>query len=207
MNRASSTRKFAPRKLAHQERATRTVDAILEGAAHILEKLGFEGYTTNAIADRAGVSIGSLYQYFPNKDAVTLALIERESAVLVREIEAAAEIPEWREAIRGMNQAAVRHQLRRPVLARLLDVEEARLPTRDPAAPGAGAIFGAMTSVLARAELTGSVQQIATDLMGITRGLTDMAGRAGDLDADDLERRVHQAVFGYLGGRSGAPRR
>ncbi|MCW6512909.1 TetR/AcrR family transcriptional regulator [Lichenifustis flavocetrariae] len=64
------------------------VDTILEGATHILKKLGFEGYTTNAIADRAGVSIGSLYQYFPNKDAVTLTLIERESAVLVREIEA-----------------------------------------------------------------------------------------------------------------------
>ena len=105
-----------------------------------------------------------------------------------------------------MTQAAVRHQLRRPVLARLLDVEEARLPARDPAAPGIGAIFGAMTSVLGRAELTGPVEQIANDLMGITRGLTDMAGRAGDLDADDLERRVHQAVFGYLGLKSYSPR-
>ena len=89
--------------------------------------------------------------------------------------------------------------MRRPVLARLLDLEEARLPAPDPAA---GAIFAAMTSVLNRAELTGSVQQIATDLMGITRGLTDMAGRAGDLDAADFERRVNQAVFGYTEARA-----
>ena len=193
----------APRKTAHQERAARTVDAILEGAAHILETLGFEGYTTNAIAERAGVSIGSLYQYFPNKDAVTVALIEREAAVLVSEIKAAAKIPDWRDALREMNAAAVRHQLRRPVLARLLDVEEARLPAKDPATPGAGAIFAAMTSVVTRANPTGSIDQIATDLMGITRGLTDMVDRAGDLDAGDLERRVNQAVFGYLEGKPG----
>jgi AcrR family transcriptional regulator len=198
MSRRSSTHQFAPRKIALQDRATRTVDVILEGAAHILEASGFDGYTTNAIAARAGVSIGSLYQYFPNKDAVTLALIEREWAILVREIEAAAAITDWREAIRGMNAAAARHQLGRPVLARHLDLEEPRLPARDPATPGAGAIFAAMSSVLARADLTGPTDRIASDLMGVTRGLTDMAGRSGELDLSDLERRINQAVFGYL---------
>ena len=197
MDRSTVKRKYAPRKAATQERATRTIDTILEGAAHILERLGFEGYTTNAIAQRAGVSIGSLYQYFPNKDAITMALIEREASVLVGEIEAAVSVPDWREALQGMNAAAVRHQMRRPVLAPLLDVEEARLPAPDPAAPGAGAIFAAMTSVLNRARLTGSAHHIATDLMGITRGLTDMAGRAGDLDAAGSTRH-----FGYTKARA-----
>src|ERR1700753_1690017 len=50
---------------------------MLEAAIRILEKDGFDGLTTNAVAAKAGVSIGSLYQYFPNKEALVSALIER----------------------------------------------------------------------------------------------------------------------------------
>ena len=53
--------RITPKKRPSQRRAAHTVEAILEGAAHILEELGLEGYTTNRIAGRAGVSIGSLY--------------------------------------------------------------------------------------------------------------------------------------------------
>ncbi len=49
----------------------------MEAAAHILDAKGFEGFNTNAVAERAGVSVGSLYQYFPNKNAVLAALIAR----------------------------------------------------------------------------------------------------------------------------------
>ena len=66
-----------PRKEPRQPRARATVDAILLAAAHILKTEGFERATTNRIAERAGVSIGSLYQYFPNKQAVVAALRER----------------------------------------------------------------------------------------------------------------------------------
>ena len=64
-----------PRKAPAQARSTATVAAILEAAARILETDGLAGYSTNAIARRAGVSVGSLYQYFPGKDAITRALI------------------------------------------------------------------------------------------------------------------------------------
>ncbi len=53
------------------------VETILEAAARVFESLGLEGATTNAIAERAGVSIGSLYQYFPSKLAIVHALIDR----------------------------------------------------------------------------------------------------------------------------------
>ena len=53
------------------------MDAILFAAAHILKTEGFAHATTNAIAEKAGVSIGSLYQYFPNKEAIVAALRER----------------------------------------------------------------------------------------------------------------------------------
>lgn len=66
------------RKKPRQARAAATIGAIVEAAAQILQKEGEEGLTTAKIAERAGVSIGSLYQYFPNREAVLLALIRRE---------------------------------------------------------------------------------------------------------------------------------
>lgn len=72
---SAAVRGVTPRKAPGQPRSAHTVAAILEGAAQVLEERGLAGYTTNAIAARAGVSIGSLYQYFPTKDAVTVALI------------------------------------------------------------------------------------------------------------------------------------
>ncbi|WP_252258587.1 TetR/AcrR family transcriptional regulator [Erythrobacter aurantius] len=66
------------RKEPIQDRAKVTSDSILEAAELILVGEGYEKATTNYIAERAGVSIGSLYQYFPNKDAIISALIEQE---------------------------------------------------------------------------------------------------------------------------------
>lgn len=188
-----------PRKRAVQARSAFTVDTILEGAARILEVAGTAGYTTNAIAERAGVSVGSLYQYFPNKDAITLALIERELRLVVAEVTAAAEHPDWREGLRAMATAAVRHQLRRPVLARLLDDAEDRMPAPDETVP-AGAIHAAVLKVVRRARVDhlGSAEQLTSDLIGITRGMTDSAGRAGETDDTDLQRRVCRAVLNYL---------
>lgn len=58
-----------------------TVDIILEAAAQLLERDGLEGFTTNAVAERAGVSIGAVYRYFPNKRVLMHALAERESVL------------------------------------------------------------------------------------------------------------------------------
>ena len=63
-----------PRKLPRQDRSRATVDAILEAAARVLVKEGFERTTTNRVAEAAGVSVGSLYQYFPNKEAILFRL-------------------------------------------------------------------------------------------------------------------------------------
>lgn len=69
---------FSPRKSVRQSRARDTIDAILQASSQILAKDGLVRLTTNHIATIAGVSVGSLYQYFPSKDAVVHALIERE---------------------------------------------------------------------------------------------------------------------------------
>lgn len=62
------------RRQPRQERSRATVDAITQAAAYILVKFGWDRLTTNAIAERAGVNVGSLYQYFPNKEAIVAEL-------------------------------------------------------------------------------------------------------------------------------------
>jgi AcrR family transcriptional regulator len=66
------------RKSPRQARALATVDAIFEAAARIIEEAGTAGLTTNHIAERAGVSVGSLYGYFPNKEAILVAMARRQ---------------------------------------------------------------------------------------------------------------------------------
>ncbi len=73
---AASARK--PRKIARQSRSEATVTAIIEAATRILRDGGAAALTTNHIARVAGVSVGSLYQYFPNKEAIVVALIEAQ---------------------------------------------------------------------------------------------------------------------------------
>lgn len=68
---------LSPRKSPRQERSRRTVARILAAAAHVFHEQGYSAATTNDIADEAGVSIGSLYQYFPNKDALLVALTQQ----------------------------------------------------------------------------------------------------------------------------------
>ena len=74
MPQASETMRKSPT----QARAAHTVDAIVEAATQILQSDGEERLTTNRIAERAGVSIGSLYQYFADKEAIVEAIAERE---------------------------------------------------------------------------------------------------------------------------------
>jgi len=64
------------RKVPVQERSRRTVEAILQAASQVLVRCGYESATTGAIAERAGVSIGTLYQYFPNKESLVASVIE-----------------------------------------------------------------------------------------------------------------------------------
>jgi AcrR family transcriptional regulator len=188
-----------PRKTPGQQRSAATVAAIVEAAARILETEGFDGYNTNAVAERAGVSIGSLYQYFPNRDAITRALIERETAALLADIIAVESETNGHAALKQLLAAAVRHQLRRPALGRLLDLEESRLPMGEDIRRTGDYIARVLRGCLANADLDGAPgDPVAEDLMAIVKGMVDAAGQRGETDAVSLLSRVERAVFGYL---------
>lgn len=70
-------RAVLPRKTPRQSRARDTVEVILAAATRILEREGGARLTTNAVAERAGISVGSLYEYFPSKQAILVALARR----------------------------------------------------------------------------------------------------------------------------------
>ena len=98
------------RRIPRQARAAETAETILEGAAQILEANGLAGFTTNAVAERAGVSIGTLYQYFADKNAILLALAKQQVGLGLADIARAlsGEIdptPEGR--VRAMVRAAI----------------------------------------------------------------------------------------------------
>jgi AcrR family transcriptional regulator len=71
---------LAPRKQPKQQRSVATRDRIVEAAARVFAEHGYAAGTTNRIAAEAGLSVGSLYQYFPNKDAILVDLVRRHVA-------------------------------------------------------------------------------------------------------------------------------
>jgi AcrR family transcriptional regulator len=200
MPKSRRRNRLEPRKSPAQPRSAATVDTILEAAARILEKSGFAGYTTNAVAERAGVSIGSLYQYFPGKDALTVALIERETSMLLTEIAGSGSEADYKMGLSRMIRAAVAPQMRRPALARLLDFEERRLPIGPRNGHVADLILTELIALLDRddVQLAGDTELAAWDVLAIVKGIVDAAGERGETDAPRLEQRVMRAVFGYL---------
>jgi AcrR family transcriptional regulator len=112
-----------PRKTASQKRSRLTVDALLEATARILVREGFDKASTNRIAEVAGVSVGSLYQYFPGKEALVAALIDRHNQEVMQavqgELAEAVNLP-IEQAVRKLVSVAVKAHRIDPKLHRVL---------------------------------------------------------------------------------------
>jgi AcrR family transcriptional regulator len=122
--------KTTPRKRPRQERSKVTVDTILAATARVLVKKGFDGLTTNAVADAAGVSIGSLYQYFPSKEALVAALIEQHieemNSEILNELTRVAQLP-MSQAVRAVIELTIKAHAVNPELHKILTEQVPRV--------------------------------------------------------------------------------
>ncbi|MFZ0498218.1 MAG: TetR/AcrR family transcriptional regulator [Steroidobacteraceae bacterium] len=112
-----------PRKQPSQERSRVTVDALVEATARILVRESFDKASTNRIAEEAGVSVGSLYQYFPSKEALVVAVIDRhkqELMLIAREALARVAKLSVKEAVRSLVALAIETHRVDPRLHRVL---------------------------------------------------------------------------------------
>lgn len=192
-----------PRKLPSQARAEATVGAILEAAARILESQGLDGFNTNRVAEVAGVSVGSLYQYFPHKHALVAALSERamrHRVAALRGAVAKARGKPLAHGVRALVRAAVEQQFEAPRLANALDYMERQLPLAEQQSALQSELLLVLVGFLAehRGEVRGELATVARDLQTIAKALIDGAAAAGETNLPALRKRLERAALAYL---------
>jgi len=121
------------RKKPQQERSIAMVEALLEAAARVFVQEGYAKATTNRIAAAAGVSVGSLYQYFPSKDAIAVELLHRYREGLVATVTArlsAVTPATFERTVRSLLSELVRAETINPALHRVLIEQVLRTDAR-----------------------------------------------------------------------------
>ncbi len=187
-----------------QARAQHTVGVILEAAARILEEQGLEAANTNAIAARAGISVGSLYQYFGSKDAILAELARSTELATADELakagEAVAGLP-FEQQARTLIHVAFGILYARPQLGRILSYHEARMRKDEAFASAGEQMVETITRLLERNRADHARHDCVTaarDVLAIVEGIALAANRRGESDFALLEERVATAVLGYL---------
>lgn len=171
----------ALRKQPRQARSRATVAAILEAGARILSRHGWAGFTTNAVAEAAGVSIGSLYQYVPDKLALVAAIRDRHIDDSLSAVQGAlAAGGELAQFAAHLADALIAAHSRHPGLHRVLLDEAPGVPD-----------YRAVASEVERAYLAGFTAAVIR-----YRGVPDgaQAERAGMVMSDALDGIVHNAA-------------
>lgn len=189
-----------PRKKPAQARSRATVEAILEAATRILRDQGLAGLTTNRVAERAGVSVGSLYQYFPSREAILAELVRRlrlSMSARLAEASAAMRGRPLDEAIPVMMMASVHEYEHEPRLVAALEEAEAQLPRDPEVMEGKRRVRDAMMSCLSGHGIADPGEAVM-DLVAMTRGIVMMALASGPPDFDSLRQRISRAALGYL---------
>jgi AcrR family transcriptional regulator len=198
---------FEPRRKPSQARAQATVAAILEASIRILQTEGRSAFNTNRVAEVAGVSIGTLYGYFPDKDSICIALarqiLQEDRRLLIEAVDGARRQDALRVLIRTL---FARHradrEVRRTVMSfyiasgfeaehdRLLDDVVGSLARKSGhlLGPDVPAIDPIRLFIVSRA------------VFGVARALAEQ-GEASDLPLEPLENEMVGLIRAYLLGR------
>jgi AcrR family transcriptional regulator len=193
------------RKAPQQARSRATIEAVLDAAARILGERGWMGLTTNAAAEVAGVSIGSLYQYFPNKLALVEAVRQRHFDEVLAVLRAAADNKVTRERrIEALVDGMIAVHSRYPAAHRVLLEEsprggDARL-AHDRFDVECRAAFEAL--VKANSRRTTDVRIVAQVLAGAIVGAVHEAARQGTLGSPILRNQIVDLARSYLSKRT-----
>jgi AcrR family transcriptional regulator len=199
-------RRLSPRKTPRQERSRATVEALLEATADILIRQGYAKLTTNRIAERAGVNIASLYQYFPGKDAIVAELRRRhgtDQRAALRQVFAERTAGELESTIRALVSVGVTGHARAPRLHQVFTEEIPALGYRDIAAIDAP-IFEAMRRFLQDASV--DVRDMDLTLWMISTAAGAVLHRAAverpeDLSSGVIAEELVTLLCRYLRGR------
>ena len=192
------------RKTPRQARARITFDAIIEAATQLLREGGLAALNTNAIAERAGVSIGSLYQYFPNKDALMVEMIRREQQSHVARLAAAlpfVEALDLDETVHLLVRTAMAHHREDALYASAIDHEESRLPVDSIVADSLDTAGRLVETLLARfASEIGPIDgiRLAKTVPVMVRSIVDVWSNSSEPKLDVAEEEAVRAVLGYL---------
>jgi AcrR family transcriptional regulator len=193
------------RKAPQQARSRATIEAVLDAAARILGERGWMGLTTNAAAEVAGVSIGSLYQYFPNKLALVEAVRRRHFDEVLAVLRAAADNKVTRgRRIEALVDGMIAVHSRYPAAHRVLLEEsprggDARL-AHDRFDVECRAAFEAL--VKANSRRTIDVRIVAQVLAGAIVGAVHEAARQGTLGSPILRNQIVDLARSYLSKRT-----
>jgi AcrR family transcriptional regulator len=192
------------RKAPRQARSRATIDVILDAAAHILGDRGWTGLTTNAVAETAGVSIGSLYQYFPNKLAVIEAVRRRHFDEVLTVLRAAADDRMTRrQRVEALVDGMIAVHSRYPAAHRVLLEESPRgedsRGVHDRFETECRKGYEALFKANARAAT--DVRIGAQVLAGAVAGAVHEAARQGMLGSPLLRKELIALVHAYLWSR------
>jgi AcrR family transcriptional regulator len=182
------------------------VEAILEAAIRVLVARGYEGTTTIAVAERAGVSVGSLYQYFPNKEALVAALAERHSAVLlarVDEVLATLDARDPRAAVRALVRVGIEGHRMNPRLHKILAEQVPRvgrlkvaIDTSDTLATKVAAWLKSGGASFSRRDPNAAAFVVVTVVEALTHRV--VIDRPDMITTSQLEVEATDLVTGYL---------
>jgi len=195
------------RKPPKQARAQKTVAAILEAAIQVLDKHGYEATTTNHVAERAGVSVGTLYQYFSNKEEIVTAMLQNYRKQLASEIARELDVasPDTAaETVRRIIRALIRSH-RASANARSFEVQTRFAGVRQK--PGDGLIGQLLKAKLEEAaQISDPERSMVLSDVGTFVLISAVVGVVQNavlydpelLDDPDLEEQLVHLVCGYL---------